>query len=29
MYNGNPDWALPAMGAWYRFRDSLDRALAR
>ena len=29
MYNGNPDWALPAIGAWYRFRDRLDRALAR
>jgi hypothetical protein len=29
MYNGNPDWALPAIGAWYRFRDSFDRALAR
>jgi glycine/D-amino acid oxidase-like deaminating enzyme len=29
MYNGKPDWALPAIGAWYRFRDSLDRALAR
>lgn len=29
MYNGKPDWALPAIGAWYRFRDGLDRALAR
>jgi hypothetical protein len=29
MYNGNPDWALPAMGAWYRFRDGFDRTLAR
>jgi glycine/D-amino acid oxidase-like deaminating enzyme len=29
MYNGKPDWALPAIGSWYRFRDSLDRALAR
>ena len=29
MYNGNPDWALPAMGAWYRFRDDFDRTMAR
>jgi glycine/D-amino acid oxidase-like deaminating enzyme len=29
LYNGNPDWALPAMGAWYRFRDGFDRALAK
>jgi glycine/D-amino acid oxidase-like deaminating enzyme len=29
MYNGKPDWVLPAIGAWYRFRDDLDRALAR
>jgi glycine/D-amino acid oxidase-like deaminating enzyme len=28
LYNGNP-WFLPAIGAWYRFRDELDRALAR
>ncbi|HVY16071.1 MAG TPA: FAD-binding oxidoreductase [Rhodopila sp.] len=28
LYNGNP-WFLPAIGAWYRFRDDLDRAMAR
>jgi len=28
LYNGNPNWALPAIGAYYRFRDGLDRALA-
>jgi glycine/D-amino acid oxidase-like deaminating enzyme len=28
LYNGNP-WFLPAIGAWYRFRDVWDRALAR
>jgi glycine/D-amino acid oxidase-like deaminating enzyme len=28
LYNGNP-WFLPAIGAWYRFRDDLDRTLAR
>jgi glycine/D-amino acid oxidase-like deaminating enzyme len=27
LYNGNP-WFLPAIGAWYRFRDELDRKLA-
>ena len=27
LYNGNP-WFLPAVGSWFRFRDSLDRALA-
>jgi glycine/D-amino acid oxidase-like deaminating enzyme len=27
LYNGNP-WFLPAIGSWYRMRDSLDRALA-
>ncbi len=27
LYNGNP-WFLPAIGAWYRFRDDLDRNLA-
>lgn len=27
LYNGNP-WFLPAIGAWYRFRDGLDRRLA-
>jgi glycine/D-amino acid oxidase-like deaminating enzyme len=26
-YSGNP-WFLPAIGAWYRFRDTLDRLLA-
>jgi glycine/D-amino acid oxidase-like deaminating enzyme len=28
LYNGNPNWALPAVGAYYRFRDSLSRTLA-
>jgi glycine/D-amino acid oxidase-like deaminating enzyme len=28
MYNGNPNWALPAMGAYYRARDSISRGLA-
>lgn len=28
LYNGNPNWALPAVGAYYRFRDGLSRALA-
>lgn len=28
LYSGNP-WFLPAIGTWYRFRDGLDRALAR
>jgi len=27
LYNGSPNWALPAIGAYYRFRDSLSRAL--
>jgi len=27
LYSGNP-WFLPAIGAWYRFRDTLDRTLA-
>jgi glycine/D-amino acid oxidase-like deaminating enzyme len=27
LYSGNP-WFLPAIGAWYRFRDELDRGLA-
>jgi len=26
MYSGNP-WFLPAVGSWYRFRDSLDRVI--
>lgn len=29
LYGGNPAWALPAIGAYYRFRDSLGRVLAR
>jgi glycine/D-amino acid oxidase-like deaminating enzyme len=29
LYNGSPNWALPAVGAYYRFRDGLSRALAR
>ncbi len=28
LYNGSPNWALPAIGAYYRFRDGLNRALA-
>jgi glycine/D-amino acid oxidase-like deaminating enzyme len=28
LYNGNPNWALPAIGSYYRFRDSLSRFLA-
>ena len=28
LYNGSPNWALPAIGAYYRFRDSFSRALA-
>jgi glycine/D-amino acid oxidase-like deaminating enzyme len=28
LYNGSPNWALPAIGAYYRFRDGLSRALA-
>ena len=27
LYNGNP-WFLPALGGWFRFRDSVDRGLA-
>jgi glycine/D-amino acid oxidase-like deaminating enzyme len=27
LYTGNP-WFLPAIGGWYRLRDSLDRGLA-
>lgn len=27
LYSGNP-WFLPAVGSWYRFRDSVDRAMA-
>jgi hypothetical protein len=29
LYNGSLNWALPTIGAYYRFRDSLSRALAR
>jgi hypothetical protein len=29
LYNGNPNWALPAIGAYYRFRDGLSRFLAK
>ena len=29
LYNGSPNWALPAIGAYYRFRDGLSRTLAR
>ncbi|MGH3184439.1 MAG: NAD(P)/FAD-dependent oxidoreductase [Streptosporangiaceae bacterium] len=28
LYSGNP-WLLPAIGSWYRFRDGLDRTVAR
>ena len=28
-YNGNPEWVLPFVGAWYRTRDWWDRATAR
>ncbi|MBS0241711.1 MAG: FAD-binding oxidoreductase [Proteobacteria bacterium] len=28
LYNGNPNWALPAVGAYYRFRDGLARKMA-
>jgi glycine/D-amino acid oxidase-like deaminating enzyme len=28
LYNGDPSWFLPAIGAWYRTRDWLDRRLA-
>jgi hypothetical protein len=27
LYNGNP-WFLPAVGSWYRFRDTLERGVA-
>ncbi|MDP1960595.1 MAG: FAD-binding oxidoreductase, partial [Reyranella sp.] len=27
-YNGNPEWVLPFVGAWYRTRDWWDRATA-
>lgn len=28
LYRGNPDWVLPTLGAYYRFRDGLSRLLA-
>ncbi len=28
LYNGNPNWFLPAIGGWYRLRDHIDRAAA-
>ena len=28
LYTGNPNWALPVVGAYYRFRDSLSRTMA-
>lgn len=28
LYNGDPSWFLPAIGAWYRTRDWIDRRLA-
>lgn len=28
LYGGDPTWALPAIGTYYRARDGLDRALA-
>ena len=27
-YNGNPEWVLPFVGAWYRTRDWIDRTFA-
>ena len=27
-YNGNPEWILPVVGAWYRTRDWWDRVTA-
>ena len=27
-YNGNPEWVLPFVGAWYRTRDWWDRKTA-
>ena len=27
-YNGNPEWVLPLVGAWYRTRDWWDRKTA-
>ena len=28
LYNCDPSWFLPAVGAWYRTRDWIDRRLA-
>jgi glycine/D-amino acid oxidase-like deaminating enzyme len=28
LYNGDPSWILPVIGAWYRTRDWIDRRLA-
>jgi len=28
LYNGDPSWFLPIVGAWYRTRDWLDRRMA-
>jgi glycine/D-amino acid oxidase-like deaminating enzyme len=28
LYNGDPSWFLPMIGAWYRTRDWIDRRLA-
>lgn len=28
LYNGDPSWFLPAIGAWYRTRDWIDRKMA-
>ncbi len=28
LYNGDPSWFLPLIGAWYRTRDWIDRRLA-
>ena len=28
LYNGDPDWFLPIVGAWYRLQDRIDRIAA-
>jgi len=28
LYNGDPSWFLPMVGAWYRTRDWIDRRMA-
>ena len=28
LYQGNPNWALPAVGAYYRFRDRVSRTMS-